>query len=168
MWHSRTCCDGEGVSQSCRKLAIRWNAWSVAPLFLVSAVLLTPYFLSNHILPLGVGFGRGFALVCHQRPDRCFWIFGAPLAVCTRCFGIYVGAAIGLLLRTAERFAFRLLVLAFSINLLDGLAEAFGLHGNWNAFRFVLGLLLGASAGILLSSVQSSRTTASASLVPAG
>ncbi|MEP7304710.1 MAG: DUF2085 domain-containing protein [Acidobacteriota bacterium] len=37
------------------------------------------------------GIGR---LVCHQRPERSFYLFGAPLAVCARCAGIYAGAAL--------------------------------------------------------------------------
>jgi uncharacterized membrane protein len=97
---------------------------------------------------------QGFALVCHQRPERCFWIFGAPIAVCARCLGIYIGAAIGLLVRTSQTLAIRLLIAGSAITLLDGLAEASGLHGNWPEFRFVLGLALGASAGIWLASVQ--------------
>ena len=37
------------------------------------------------------GVGR---LICHQRPERSFYLFGAPLAVCARCAGIYAGAAL--------------------------------------------------------------------------
>jgi len=37
------------------------------------------------------GIGR---LICHQRPERSFFLFGAPLAVCARCAGIYAGAAL--------------------------------------------------------------------------
>src|SRR5258708_24810051 len=34
------------------------------------------------------------AYVCHQRPDRCFWIHGRPMPVCARCSGLYAGAAV--------------------------------------------------------------------------
>src|SRR5581483_7048845 len=33
------------------------------------------------------------SVVCHQRPERSFQLFGAQLAVCARCAGIYAGAA---------------------------------------------------------------------------
>jgi uncharacterized membrane protein len=87
-------------------------------------------------------------------------MFGAPIAVCARCLGIYIGAAIGLLVRTSQRLAFRLLVIAASVNLLDALAEFSRLHGNWLELRFLLGLALGASAGMLLSSTQAFNATA--------
>ncbi len=119
--------------------------------------------LLTHGLPaVSLILNQGFALVCHQRPERCFWIFGAPIAVCARCLGIYIGAAIGLLVRTSQRLAIRLVVVASAINLLDGLAEVAGLHGNWLELRFVLGLALGASAGIWVASVQAGVSRAPA------
>lgn len=36
------------------------------------------------------------SLVCHQKPERSFVLFGARLPVCARCTGIYLGAALGL------------------------------------------------------------------------
>src|SRR4051812_25109372 len=33
-------------------------------------------------------------LVCHQRPDRSFFLQGVQLPVCARCTGIYGGAAL--------------------------------------------------------------------------
>src|SRR5688500_5253677 len=35
------------------------------------------------------------ALVCHQRPERSFYIEDAQLPVCARCFGLYAGALLG-------------------------------------------------------------------------
>jgi uncharacterized membrane protein len=39
---------------------------------------------------------RSFSALCHQMPERSFHLFGFPLAVCARCFGIYAGALAGL------------------------------------------------------------------------
>jgi uncharacterized membrane protein len=39
-----------------------------------------------------------FAPLCHQQPERSFYLAGYPLAVCARCFGIYAGGALCLLL----------------------------------------------------------------------
>jgi uncharacterized membrane protein len=95
---------------------------------------------------------RGFSLVCHQHPDRCFWLFGAPVAVCARCLGIYLGAAVSLLLHTSRQIALRLLIGAAALNALDAATELAGVHGNWLDVRFVLGLLLGSAGALLISS----------------
>jgi hypothetical protein len=39
----------------------------------------------------------GGSLICHQRPERSFALWGTPLPVCARCTGIYLGAAIGVI-----------------------------------------------------------------------
>jgi uncharacterized membrane protein len=36
-----------------------------------------------------------YGAVCHQRPERSFWIGEASLAVCQRCSGIYAGLLLG-------------------------------------------------------------------------
>lgn len=137
-------------------LIVDWNGWALAPLALVAAVFAVPYFLTHNFLAIAFALQRGFALVCHQRPERSFFIFGAPVAVCARCLGIYLGAAIGLLLRTSRRIAIRLLTIAAALNLLDVATEFAGLHGNWMGVRFVLGIALGTAAGLVISSAITS------------
>lgn len=39
-----------------------------------------------------------FYPICHQRPERSFFLWGHPLAVCHRCTGIYLGFLVGILL----------------------------------------------------------------------
>ena len=90
----------------------------------------------------------GFAIVCHQRPERSFWIFGDEMAVCSRCLGIYLGAAAGMLFRTSRRIALRLLIAAVALNLFDAMTELAALHGNSLGIRFVFGLLLGAGGRV--------------------
>ena len=70
--------------------------------------------------------------LCHQRPDRVLYLFGAPTAVCVRCLGIYAGAAVGSLLRLNHRLALRCLGAALALNLpVDVAAEVHrDLHGN--------------------------------------
>jgi uncharacterized membrane protein len=33
--------------------------------------------------------------ICHQIPERSFWLFSSPLPLCTRCLGIYIGLLLG-------------------------------------------------------------------------
>jgi uncharacterized membrane protein len=59
-------------------------------------LLLAPYLKSHHS-GLNILFYVVFSPVCHQIPSRSFFLFGYPLAVCGRCFGIYSGFFIGTL-----------------------------------------------------------------------
>jgi len=135
-----------------RRSTFRWNWWILVPLAFVAAVVAAPFLLTHGFLALGLALERGFAIVCHQRPERSFWMFGAEVAVCARCLGIYLGVAIGLLFRTSRRIALPLLIAAAALNLLDATSELMGLHGNWLATRFVFGMLLGGTAALLISS----------------
>ena len=134
---------------------VAWSPWATAPLLLAGIVLLAPYLLMHGPLPLGMVIYRGFSLVCHQHPERSFVIFGAPVAVCARCLGIYLGAAAGLLLRTSRQLALRFLIAAAGLNLLDWATELAGLHGNRMWVRFALGLGLGAAGALLIASTTS-------------
>ena len=37
------------------------------------------------------------SLLCHQRPERSFSLWGAQMPVCARCAGLYLGGALGVL-----------------------------------------------------------------------
>jgi uncharacterized membrane protein len=59
-----------------------------------------------------------FSIICHQDPARSLHVLGEPLAVCTRCTGIYFGFAASLWLGLHMnarwlRFAFVLAVAEF-------------------------------------------------------
>ncbi len=144
-------------------LQLRWTFWALVPLLFAAAVIVAPYLFSHGFIALGLALDRGFAVICHQRPERSFWIFGGAVAVCSRCLGIYLGAAFGLLFRTSRTLAFRVLIAAAALNLLDAVTELAGLHGNWLAVRFVFGLILGTAGALLISSAMA-PTEDSASL----
>ena len=136
-----------------------WNRWSLAPLALVLAACAVPP-LFVHSPELALALQRAFALVCHQQPQRSFVLFGGSVAVCARCLGIYLGAAAGLMVRVSRRVAWRWLIAAVAINLVDWLAEFAGVHGNWMGARFALGLLLGAVAAMMIATAEKTRTPA--------
>jgi len=108
--------------------------------------------LTHGFVAIALALEHGFAIVCHQRPERSFRILGGTVAVCSRCLGIYLGAALGLLFWTSRPVALRLLSVAAAINLLEATSELAGLHPNWLGLRFALGFVLGASGGLLISS----------------
>jgi uncharacterized membrane protein len=135
---------------------------ALLPLALALATVAASFLVTHGLPALGFVLSRAFFLICHQRPERSFWIFGAQVAVCARCLGVYLGAAIGLMFRTSRRVALRLLAAAAVFNLADAAAELSGLHGNLLAVRFALGIWLGAAAGTLISAaVLEQRRTVS-------
>jgi len=91
-----------------------------------------------------------FSPVCHQIPDRCFFLFGHPLAVCGRCLGIYAGFAAGLVLYPFVRGFARIALPAARLFVLLTLPLAFdavaGILGLWRSpigVRFATGLVWG-------------------------
>jgi uncharacterized membrane protein len=44
--------------------------------------------------PAAIVYGLA-SLVCHQRPERSFYWGSVQFAVCARCTGLYIGAALG-------------------------------------------------------------------------
>jgi uncharacterized membrane protein len=68
-------------------------ALSVLSILWLAAILTAPF---GATLPYVIG-----RAICHQRPERSFWIAGAPMPVCARCTGLYASAAFGSVLALA-------------------------------------------------------------------
>jgi uncharacterized membrane protein len=91
-----------------------------------------------------------FSPLCHQRPDRSFFLAGFPLAVCARCLGIYGGACLGLAARPLVRSLTDLRPPRTALFLAASLPLAVDAVGNglrlWNSpgwLRFSTGLVWG-------------------------
>ena len=72
-------------------LAVVWALMLPAAPFAASRSLSTSSSASSTLALVVYRIGR---LICHQRPERSFHLFGAQLPVCARCTGIYAGAAL--------------------------------------------------------------------------
>jgi uncharacterized membrane protein len=100
-----------------------------------------------------------FSILCHQDPVRSFVINGTPMAVCSRCFGIYSFFMAGILLMpvymVVRRFSLKTekkwLIAAILLNLADVLTNFLGIWSNTLITRFVLGAFLGLSAALILA-----------------
>lgn len=98
-----------------------------------------------------------FHSLCHQIPDRSFWINGQPMAVCSRCIGIYSGFALGwgllpiLSLINITKLAYikKIVVFVLLFNLLDAVGNFVGLWHNTLLSRTILGGILGSSAALI-------------------
>lgn len=126
------------------------TATCVTALMLVAAAMAAPW-IGSRAPMAGLVVRWFFASVCHQHAERSFYLFGAPLAVCARCFGIYAGAAFGTLLHWKPFTALRWCMSALALNVFDVAMEMAGIHGSLPWLRLGLGAALGVGAGALLA-----------------
>jgi len=91
-----------------------------------------------------------FSKLCHQIPERSFFIAGHQLAICARCTGLYVGfTAVTLcypLVRSVRRIDTpprKWLFIAALPLVIDFSLGYFGLWENTHLSRFLTGALLG-------------------------
>jgi len=106
-------------------------------------------FASEWVFPVCV-------FICHQRPDRSFFVHGNQMAVCARCTGLYTGAAlaapvafaaVSAIARSRARW---LLLIASLPTAITWTLEAIGLMPFSNPARFVAALPLGFAAALLV------------------
>ena len=96
---------------------------------------------------------RAFSYLCHQIPERSFFIAGHQFAVCARCTGLYAGFAAATIvyplvrtLRMTEAPPRKWLFLAAAPLAIDFAVGYFGIWENTHSSRFATGALLGAVA----------------------
>jgi uncharacterized membrane protein len=101
-----------------------------------------------------------FAPFCHQIPERCLCLGGAPFPLCARCAGLYAGCGLGGLWLAAAGGRLRLSLrgLGLSAALLalcaiDALARLSYTWGLGNGFRFLLGYGAGLAAVALTATL---------------
>jgi len=106
------------------------------------------------------------SVICHQLPERSFFLDGGQLPVCARCTGLYLSGAAGflawLMWKTARgwrKFAVSprpALVIVIVAALPTALSYLTGVTGLWdgsNVTRAVLAVPLGLSAGAVVAAV---------------
>ncbi len=148
----------EATGQQRRAAFVAWGVATCVALCFVGVVLLAPWLRAGgHVFLSGVIY-RGFSVACHQMPERSFHLLGFPLAVCARCFGLYVGALAGvavypLLARNVARSEQPARVWLFVAALpttVDFALGFFGLWSNTHLSRFLTASLFGAVAAFYI------------------
>lgn len=135
-----------------------WAAWAgvaAVALLWVAIIAGAPLAASGGHETTAFVIYQGLKTVCHQMPERAFWVAGHPLAVCARCFGIYAGFASAVLLYPLLRRLRRTdtprrawLILALFPTAFDFTLGITGLWANTHSSRFLTGAWLGAWAAI--------------------
>lgn len=84
---------------------------------------------------------------CHQQPDRSFWFFGYPVALCCRCYGFYLGVIISTVLALFNKLNFskKVFFILLTICVIDIIINyGLGLRLNTgNITRFIIGIIMG-------------------------
>jgi uncharacterized membrane protein len=130
---------------------IRWML-GIGVGVVVIAAALAPWFESQRSPRAASLLYLAFSWACHQLPERTLWIFGAPMALCARCFAICVGALVGLLAAPllTKRPSLYYLPLAVAPTVLDFLLGKLGVIGNHPGVRVATGALAGAAIMLYL------------------
>jgi uncharacterized membrane protein len=128
-----------------------WAAAALGAAVWLGLIVLAPWLAARGSGTAARAVYAIFSPVCHQVPERCFTLFGRPLAVCGRCLGIYAGFAAGAMLyplfrgfRAAALPSARVFALAILPLAVDGLAGVVGLWRSPIAVRAATGLVWGA------------------------
>ena len=140
-------------STSVRRQTAIWLTIVAGCLAIIAAIVGAPLALNSGHLIWALPIYRAFSLVCHQIPERSFFIAGHPFAVCARCFGLYAGFTLATifypLLRSLKRIDApprKWLFIAAAPLAIDYALGVFGIWNNTHTSRFITGALLGAVA----------------------
>jgi uncharacterized membrane protein len=136
-----------------------WRVWAVG--FAVAAA----WVIAILVAPIAKASSLGvsspiysfFSFICHQQSDRSFHIFGEQFAVCSRCFGVYIGLVAGFAaypfwrrvdtIEPLPRVWLFLSVIPISI---DWALTFFDIWENTHPSRFLTGLILGVACATFI------------------
>jgi uncharacterized membrane protein len=133
-----------------RRPLVFWFVSAATVVVLVSLIVIAPVAAAGGHSDVAEGIYRAFGALCHQLPERSYFIDGHKLAVCSRCTGIYFGFAFTLLvyplvrsLRNTATPPRSVLFLAALPLLIDFSLTFFGIWENTHTSRLLTGALLG-------------------------
>ncbi len=106
------------------------------------------------------------SVICHQLPDRSFFIDGRQLPVCARCTGLYLGGAAGFVawwaikagrrwrpIKVMPRRAIAIVAIAAVPTIVSFASGVLDVWDGSNATRAVLAVPLGLAAGAVVAAV---------------
>ena len=143
----------EESARRVRRARASWGAALGVAAGLVALIVAAPLLRAGGLVGAAGAVYQAFGMVCHQMGARSFHVEGFQLAVCARCFGLYVGALAGVaaypLARPLARrdMPGRAWLLAAALpTAVDFALGFFGVWENTHLSRFLTALLLGAAA----------------------
>jgi len=138
---------------STRRPFTAWLIVLTAALAVVSLIIAAPLLAAAHN-GWSIAIYYAFGFLCHQLPERSYFIAGHKLAACSRCSGIYLGATLTLLvyplnrsLRSVDPPARKWLFAAAIPLFVDFFLTFVGVWENTHTTRFVTGFIFGSAVG---------------------
>lgn len=145
------------VEKSRRQAFYVWSAVTFFATFWVLLIVFAPLAEAKNLVVFSRPIYEFCGYICHQIPARSFFIENHPLAVCARCFGIYLGLSGGAvlypILRSVEKtepFPWFWLFLAMIPMSVDWSLGYFEIWKNTHFSRFLTGLILGAACAVFI------------------
>ena len=146
------------IASMMRKKAFRvWMVGLGVVFIWAFLIVAAPLAKAYGITSLSVPLYHFYHYICHQIPERSFFVAGEQFGVCSRCFGVYFGLFLGFavypLWRTIEdieplpRFWLFLSLIPISI---DWSLTVFGIWENTHLSRFVTGSILGVACATFI------------------
>jgi uncharacterized membrane protein len=142
----------QSPAPSLQPLAI-WAFTSAIALSIVSLIIGAPLAQAHGYPSFALTIYKAFSFLCHQIPERSFYLAGHQFAVCSRCTGLYSGFAVAALAYPLARSLKRTdtprrlwLILAAIPVAIDFALGYFAVWPNTHLSRFSTGALLGAVA----------------------
>jgi uncharacterized membrane protein len=134
-----------------RRPLLMWSIVSAASLLMMAMITGAPLAQARGHNLLALGLYGVFNRLCHQIPERSFFVAGHQFAVCARCTGLYAGFTVATLcyplvrsLQSTDSPPRRWLFIAAVPLAIDFSLGFFGIWENTHLSRFVTGALLGA------------------------
>ena len=137
-----------------------WRAWVVGlaiAAFWLALILAAPIAKANGLVGMSSPIYSFFSYLCHQIDGRSFHVEGEKFAVCSRCFGVYVGLVAGFVaypfwrrIENIEPLPKLSLFLACVPAVIDWSLTVFGIWDNTHLTRFLTGGLLGFACGTFI------------------
>jgi uncharacterized membrane protein len=135
-----------------RRPLVFWLVSSVTVVLLFALIFVAPLAVSSGHSEVAAAIYLGLGTLCHQLPERSYFIDGHKLGVCSRCTGLYAGFVLTLLLYPLLRslrettFPARKWLLMSAVPLgVDFSLTFFGLWENTHTSRLLTGALLGSA-----------------------
>jgi uncharacterized membrane protein len=134
-----------------------WGIFTFAAFVWLFFIVSAPVFEANGVKSISQPAYKFFSFICHQINNRSFHYHEFPFAVCARCFGVYLGFFLGLIvypifrkIENTEPFPRIWLFLAMIPMGIDFSLGFFGIWENTHISRLITGGILGFACAVFI------------------